>query len=73
MTEMYEKNKENVNASLLEQQNLQQELRTQNSQFFGEKPQAFFKCLSETLATITEALNGVIALLLKDERDRYFF
>jgi len=37
---------------------------------FGEKPQAFFKCLTETLATITEALNGVIAILLKDERDR---
>ncbi len=41
-----------------------------NSQHFGGQPQPFFKCLSEIIATLIEATNGILATLLKEEKER---
>jgi hypothetical protein len=40
-----------------------------NSQLGGQ-PQPFFKCLSEIIATLIEATNGILATLLKEEKER---
>jgi len=41
-----------------------------NSQYLGGAPQPFFKCLSEIISTLIEATNGILATLLKEEKER---
>jgi len=54
-----------------EETQAQNQFFSTKSQNFGDQPQPFFKCLSEIIATLIEATNGILATLLKEEKEKY--